>query len=780
MATEASGSHYHAKSPLPDTAPPSGQMSPSASSPDSIMRDNDSTVSTANPTPAHLYSPHLSEEGNMDQVGTPFASNRAGCPLVTLQPKPRNDNTQTPAAQLNSAENAASRTPPRAPGRPSSIAGRGPHLRSHDTQHPRRANENLQPTASRRLVDNANDDGFTLVNYSKSKSKNGQVEQADMQVSGLLLSRVGPKADLEKQPIPFGTLLQALISIDPNVMIFPYNCAVDNIHKATSLLKHSQDYKSLMDITLVNWGSPSEAKGKLAFSFYIGSTIIGEDLHAVKQSKLFQQFLTQSKLQVTPHYLHQTESKPVAFFSGKSPTHTWRQELRERFQEYLNTHLKDPNVILDIFGDDKQVPSIIPFYLKVGKIRTKNTSATAIMLYVGKAHQTDAITLLTKAPFKDIKIVLIGNRRRDQAVYEKQISIHKWLCQKSTAVKLRYTTDTFRSAIRTKIKSNETVQKAVIDVAEASSTRSEGTLYIQCLTKHKELVKEFSENFIAAFNTQNPDECEAEVVQPQNSRTTNPSVSPNQTINTWSRWQEDMEEDISLNTINSKSSIRKVPGTIEACHSLSYASIVAGHHQSNISSPTTSRTGTHSIRVTELELENERLRSRLQEFASSQQSLSTSSKSSSKSKREIELELEVNEVKSLLAQQMEKFDGLEQKFDMLLRQLQPSTNIQQPQTNPAPPRKRKSDKHLFKNSGGRRIHNSDAGTITPASEPPDPESIAANGNNTSVHMDTDDKTIEGGIADNDLSEQMIQNWEDSNSTDSIMSASPVANGKKND
>ena len=129
---------------------------------------------------------------------------------------------------------------------------------------------------------------------------------------------------------------------------------------------------------------------------------------------------------------------------------------------------------------------------------------------------------------------------------------------------------------------------------------------------------------------------------------------------------------------------------------------------------------------------------------------------------------------------MEKFDGLEQKFDQLLRHLHPQ-HKPQTQTNPTP-RKRKSDKHLYKNSGGRRIHNSDAGTTTPTSEPPDPGSHQTT--TTTVHtpnqMDTDNKTIEGGINDDDLSEQMIQHWEDTQSTDSAMSASPVANRKKND
>ena len=765
------------------------------------MRDTEAPLPPDSSHPPNVYLP---DDGVTDYlIGTPSASNRAEHPLVSLQPKTTNKQQQPSAVSNAPTTNAAnSRAPSSAiPSRLNSQAGRG-HQRKHDTLRLVNATSDKPPALNSQPA-TSNDDGYTLVQPKKHKIRGGQVGQDDMQVSGLLLSRVGQKMELEKQPIPFSDMLQALISIDPNIMIFPYNCAVENIHKASNLLKRSQDYKSLMDITLVNWGSPSEGKGKLAFSFYIGSTIIGEDLQAVKQSKQFQKFLSQSKFKVTPHYLHQTESKPLAFFSGKSPTHTWRQDLRERFQEYLNHYLKDPNAISNLFGEYQHVPTTIPFFLKISKIRTKHTTATAVLVDVGKTHHADATTLLKTAPFEDIEMVLIGNHQRDQAVYDKQIQVHQWLCQKSTAVKLRYTTEMFRSAMRIEAKANDTLKKAIIDVAEASSTRSEGTLYIQCLAKHKATVTEFAENFIAAFNTQHPDECEAEVVHHQGSRNTNASVSPNQTINTWSRWQDDMDEDISFTTNQSKTSLHRVPGTIETSHSLSYASIVAGHHHSNISSPTASRTGTHSLRVNELELENERLRSRLQEFEGSQQSVSTSSKSSSKSKREIELEKEVHQVKSQLAQQMEKFNSLEHKFEMLLRHLQPQDH-QHAQTNPTP-RKRKSDKHLFKNNGGRRIHSSNAGSTNPTSDPPDPRTsnnpnVMDNQchreiNPSATHrqttaspapiptiLETGDTTLEGGIADDDLSEQMIQDWEDStsNSKESAMSDSPEASRKKND
>ena len=134
-----------------------------------------------------------------------------------------------------------------------------------------------------------------------------------MQISGILLSQTGLKEELAHQSIKFGQLLQALISIDPNIIILPYSCDVEHIHKALVLLKSPQDSKALTDICLTNWGNPSKNNGRLALSFYIGSTIVTEDLSALKNSKPFQTFLSSSKFNMYPHYLHQTESKRHSF-----------------------------------------------------------------------------------------------------------------------------------------------------------------------------------------------------------------------------------------------------------------------------------------------------------------------------------------------------------------------------------------------------------------------------------------------------------------------------------
>ena len=75
---------------------------------------------------------------------------------------------------------------------------------------------------------------------------------------------------------------------------------------------------------------------------------------------------------------------------------------------------------------------------------------------------------------------------------------------------------------------------------------------------------------------------------------------------------------------------------------------------------------------------------------------------------------------------------------------------------------------------------SNAGTPTPTADPPDPEANQANQTHISARMDMDNTTLEGGIKDDDLSKQMLQEWEDSNSQPSDMSDSPEANRKKND
>ena len=238
-------------------------------------------------------------------------------------------------------------------------------------------------------------------------------------------------------------VLAALLSIDPQAFILPHNCDFNRMVKIQTMVKTGQDYTTFMDITRTNWGKPSNNKSRIAMSFYIASNIIQDGLDTVKKSHQFQEFLAKHKLTMNPHSLLQSDSKAIAFFLGKSPMHTWREDLCRWFQVYMDTYLQDQNAVTNIFGEDNEVPSSIPFYFKVTMLHNKVVKTAAITLYVGRSHAGCMQTLLKKVPFLDVQLIPLSQRCIDPDIFTKQLILHRTLCEKSRAVKLRDTSEYF-------------------------------------------------------------------------------------------------------------------------------------------------------------------------------------------------------------------------------------------------------------------------------------------------------------------------------------------------
>ena len=291
--------------------PPDGLTQASKPSPNGDPQETSNILSTEpKQAPAktlhQLYPPLLPN----NHLGIPATSNKANFPLVLLQPKLRSTRTTV-------GNHASPQLSNRTVTKVTPIAGRG-----HDRTSTQKPSTSLTPNASHMEVDaepnptlhtsdKSNKDNFILVPY---KTKHSLLpNNPDIKVSGVRLRRFGSKTELATYPSKFGQLLEALLSVNLQILIFPYTCEVERIYKASELLKTPQDYKALMDITLVNWGSPSDGKGKLAMSFYIGSSVFAEGLEMLKQSSQFKKFLSESKFSHFHCYLHQTESTPLAF-----------------------------------------------------------------------------------------------------------------------------------------------------------------------------------------------------------------------------------------------------------------------------------------------------------------------------------------------------------------------------------------------------------------------------------------------------------------------------------
>ena len=106
-----------------------------------------------------------------------------------------------------------------------------------------------------------------------------------------------------------------------------------------------------------------------------------------------------------PHNLIQSDSRPVAFFSGKSVAHSWQKDLKERFGSYLMEQLTNPNTMHNLFGDNHEVPLTIPFYFRVTTLRSKRGSAQANGIHVGTLHKEILDTIIKQSPFLDIELV---------------------------------------------------------------------------------------------------------------------------------------------------------------------------------------------------------------------------------------------------------------------------------------------------------------------------------------------------------------------------------------
>ena len=270
------------------------------------------------------------------------------------------------------------------------------------------------------VTDNA--DEYNKVRSKKSATIRSPLDEKKHRF-GILLSRVAPKQILQNQGIDIGAIFNALLWLDPDAIFLPHDNDTHRAVKLSTMIKPTYDFKAMMDFEITNWGRPSDNKGKMSMSFYVASDILKPDITNIRQDPSIQHLLRQHKMTIYPHNLLQSDSRPVAFFSGKSIAHTWRNDLKERFGGYLAEQLNDANTMHNLLGEDHEVPFNIPFFFQVITLRHKRGTAQAIGIHVGTLHKEFLETILLKSPFQDIKLVSLSLRQKESlSIWEKHPS----------------------------------------------------------------------------------------------------------------------------------------------------------------------------------------------------------------------------------------------------------------------------------------------------------------------------------------------------------------------
>ena len=151
--------------------------------------------------------------------------------------------------------------------------------------------------------------------------------------------------------------------------------------------------------------------------------MITPDLAIIKTSCHFCDAIKKAKFVLSHHNLLQTDSQGLAFFTGKTPQHTWRKDLSDQFKNYMDTYLHDDRAVANIFGTNTTVPKEIPFYLKAITVKSLHHTALVIAIYVGKLHYQFMHTLITKAPFEDLELVPMATRSNDEEMFDQRVQL---------------------------------------------------------------------------------------------------------------------------------------------------------------------------------------------------------------------------------------------------------------------------------------------------------------------------------------------------------------------
>ena len=171
-------------------------------------------------------------------------------------------------------------------------------------------------------------------------------------------------------------------------------------------------------------------------------------------------------------------------------------------------------------------------------------------------------TLINKAPFKDLELVHLATKRHDKDTFDQPVQLHHFLCQDSGAIKLRNTSLEFCDNLKVKLREDNNVKEAVIDIAEAASTSTEGTLYIQCLVQQRDMVIQQVEAHIATHTSEHPNDEVPEILT-HKTKTTDSLPSDTQTVNTWTTRYQNYLADKRAPTSDAKQPPRSnIPGAI--------------------------------------------------------------------------------------------------------------------------------------------------------------------------------------------------------------------------
>jgi hypothetical protein len=415
---------------------------------------------------------------------------------------------------------------------------------------------------------------------------------------GIHFSRTSNNNEAGFHPDDIKFILKRILAQDPSAIFLPYSNNDKRAQKLSKLVSSpATNYHNLMDTVCVPWGRPSDKKCKNEFSFYIATDTISSNLRQLKEDDDMISFLKTASIWMTPHTLHQTSSKQVGFFLGKTPKHTSIPELLSRLRHAFGY----TNQVKDAQAKD------IPLQIKTLKIKVEDVTADALVLFAGTTNFSVIQSLVQRINFP-IEIVPMTWKRSQNKEFKERLQLHNGLCNNSTAIKIDGIAEDLLLTLQGHLKIH--TEKSVLDIAR--STRTPTLVYIQCLQQNKDQIIAKCDAFFNDITKQYPATQIPLIINRTTASDSNSAFTKQQTsTNCWESKYKDLMTEFSPTSLTSAKQSTMIPRHINTqCKSYAEAlrhktidQSLSSDQPSALSSPTASCIGTEKTQR-ELELES--------------------------------------------------------------------------------------------------------------------------------------------------------------------------------
>jgi hypothetical protein len=299
---------------------------------------------------------------------------------------------------------------------------------------------------------------------------------------GILFSKIGPSNTTEVYSGDMEQLVHCIFECDPEAYLLPHNnSSVGAVSKETFSKMKGMDYTKFFNLGHTAWGSRIENKKKIAFSCYITSDVLTEDLKMIREHTATRIALREQNVNMARHKLLESLDASIGFFLGKTQEHTYRGEMEQRLQTHLQSieakQIAQENGKQESQGENTELPPLIPLSAKLRTIQHEDIQAEVVKVFVGAKDESRVKSMLQKEPFPVVKIVPYEYRRQHEDQWKKHLEIHNILVSNSAAIKIMDANERFRGILMRHLEEDKATHAQIIDITRRMTTAPRDILY---------------------------------------------------------------------------------------------------------------------------------------------------------------------------------------------------------------------------------------------------------------------------------------------------------------